>query len=70
MLVVVVLLLASSIAYVFREQVIMVVLEPYAAASGDQRLMYLNPAGGFSFIFLVTLYAAIAVTIPALRGSW
>lgn len=31
-----------------------------------QKLMYLTPAGGFTFIFLVSIYAGLALTIPLL----
>lgn len=55
-------LLASSIAYQFRDLLIAVVLAPI----GDQKLVYLTPAGGFSFIFQITMYAGAVVTAPAL----
>lgn len=55
-------LLASSIAYSFRDLLVAVVLAPI----GDQKLVYLTPAGGFSFIFQITMYAGAVVTAPAL----
>lgn len=55
-------LLTSSIAYSFRDILVAVVLAPI----GDQKLVYLTPAGGFSFIFQITMYAGAVVTAPAL----
>lgn len=55
-------LVLSSIAYYFREPLIDIVRKPL----GDQQLVYLTPAGGFSFIFSVTMYAAMVVTAPFL----
>ena len=55
-------LVASSIAYSFRELLVAIVLAPI----GDQKLVYLTPAGGFSFIFQITMYAGAVVTAPAL----
>lgn len=56
----VVLIVASALAYNVREQLVSIVLSPI----GDQKLVYLTPAGGFSFIFQVTLYAGMLVTAP------
>lgn len=55
-------LVLSSVAYYFREPLIDIVTKPL----GDQQLVYLTPAGGFSFIFSVTMYAAMVVTAPFL----
>lgn len=55
-------LVSSSIAYSFRDILVAVVLAPI----GDQKLVYLTPAGGFSFIFQITMYAGAVVTAPAL----
>ena len=51
---------AASVAYNYKDQLIAFLLQPL----GDQKLIYLNPGGGFSFIFSVTLYVGAAVTIP------
>ena len=55
-----VLIVASALAYYVREQLVSVVLSPI----GQQQLVYLTPAGGFAFIFQVTLYAGMLVTAP------
>lgn len=55
-------IVASSVAYTFRDLLVAVVLAPI----GDQKLVYLTPAGGFSFIFQITMYAGAVVTAPAL----
>lgn len=59
-----ILLVASSLVYVYRSSIIPVVLQPLSATFGDQKLMYLNPAGGFNFIFLISIYAGLAVVAP------
>jgi len=56
------LIVAGSTAYVFKDQILSVLLEPL----GGQKLMYLNPAGGFSFILMVSIYAGIAFSAPLL----
>ncbi len=63
---VVVLLGASSMVYVYREYIIPVILAPYRSAFGEEQLMYLNPAGGFNFIFFISIYAGLAATLPVL----
>ena len=55
-----VLIVASALAYYVREQLVSVILSPI----GKQQLVYLTPAGGFAFIFQVTLYAGMLVTAP------
>lgn len=65
-LVATVLLLASSLVYAFRAQIIPIILRPYELAFGAEKLMYLNPAGGFSFIFFISIYLGLAITIPVL----
>ena len=55
-----VLIVASALAYNVREQLVSVVLSPI----GDQQLVDLTPAGGFAFIFQITLYAGMLVTAP------
>lgn len=56
----VVFILLSSLAYSVKDQLVSFVLSPL----GDQKLVYLTPAGGFSFIFLITLYAGALLTAP------
>lgn len=53
---------ASSVAYNYKDQLIAFLLKPL----GNEKLIYLNPGGGFSFIFTVTMYVGAAVTIPFL----
>ncbi|MEO5949941.1 MAG: twin-arginine translocase subunit TatC [Candidatus Saccharimonadales bacterium] len=50
----------SSIAYNYKDQLIAFLLKPL----GNEKLIYLNPGGGFSFIFTVTMYVGAAITIP------
>ncbi len=52
----------SLVAYSVRDVLIDIVLTPI----GHQKLVYLTPAGGFNFIFSITMYAAAIVTIPFL----
>lgn len=59
-----ILLAASSLVYVYRETIIPVILQPLALTFEDQKLMYLNPAGGFNFIFLISIYGGLAVAVP------
>lgn len=59
-----ILLVASSLVYVYRSSIIPIILQPLTLTFGDQKLMYLNPAGGFSFIFLISIYAGIAAVVP------
>ena len=53
---------ASSLAYTFRDPIISTLLAPLQG----QKLIYLNPAGGFSFIFLISMYVGLAFTTPLL----
>ncbi len=62
MLVGLVFFVLSIVAYSVRNQLVDIVRQPL----GDQTLVYLTPAGGFSFIFSVTMYAALVVTAPYL----
>ncbi len=55
-------IIASSIAYNYKDPLIAFLLKPL----GSEKLVYLNPGGGFSFIFTVTMYVGAAVTIPFL----
>lgn len=53
---------ASAVAYNYRDWLIDIVLKPL----GDQKLVYLTPAGGFTFIFQITLYVGAVVAAPLL----
>ncbi len=61
-LVVGVLIVAASLAYVFREPIISALMAPL----DGRQLQYLTPGGGFMFIFNVAFFAGLAVTIPVL----
>lgn len=52
--------LFSILAYMVYDRIVGTLLLPLHG----QKLTYLNPAGGFSFIMSVTLWAAFAATIP------
>ncbi len=52
----------ACLAYSFQEQLIPLLLNPL----GGEKLVYLNPAGGFNFIFLVSIYAGMALSFPVL----
>lgn len=56
------LVVASTIAYQFREQLVSVIVAPLHG----EKLIYLNPGGGFSFIFTICLYFGALVTIPVI----
>lgn len=53
---------ASCLAYFYREPLLALLLSPLDGRS----LVYLNPAGGFNFIFLVSMYVGMAATAPLL----
>jgi len=55
-------IVTSALAYQFRDALVNIVLAPI----GHQKLVYLTPAGGFNFIFQVTMYAGAVVTAPVL----
>lgn len=65
-LLIAILLAASSLVYVYRAAIIPVILQPLTLTFEDQKLMYLNPAGGFNFIFLISIYGGLAVVVPFL----
>lgn len=58
----VVFLVASSLAYNFREALLAVVMAPLHG----QKLSYLTPAGGFSFIFQISMYTGLFASLPVL----
>lgn len=51
---------ASALAYQVRDQLVDIVLAP----AGQLKLVYLTPAGGFSFIFQITMYVGMLATAP------
>lgn len=53
-------LLASALAYQFRELLVNIVLSPI----DHQKLVYLTPGGGFSFIFQIMIYAGLLAAAP------
>lgn len=55
-------IIASALAYQYRDILIHLVLSPL----GSQKLIFLTPAGGFSFIFQITMYAGAVVAAPVL----
>jgi len=55
-------ILGACLAYSFQGPVIDAVLAPLHG----QKLVYLNPAGGFSFIFMISIYAGVALAFPIL----
>lgn len=55
-------IVSSAVAYQFRDALVAAVLAPL----GHEKLIYLTPGGGFSFIFQVTMYAGLLVTAPFL----
>lgn len=52
--------IAASLAYAVRDPLVAIVLAPI----GSEKLIYLTPGGGFTFIFQIAIYAAILVTAP------
>jgi len=55
-------IIGASLAYAFQGPVIDAVLSPLKG----EKLIYLNPAGGFSFIFMVSIYSGVALAFPIL----
>jgi sec-independent protein translocase protein TatC len=55
-------IVGACLAYYFQQPVIDAVLAPLHG----QKLVYLNPAGGFSFIFMISIYAGLALAMPVL----
>ena len=53
-------LVGSSLAYVYRKELLALILSPL----GDQKLVYLTPGGGFSFIFQISIYAGLLLAAP------
>lgn len=57
-----VLIVASTVAYMYRQPFISLLLSPL----DGRQLQYLTPGGGFGFIFGVVFYAGFAAAIPIL----
>ena len=57
-----VLLVGCAGGYAVNEHLLKILLAPL----GNERLVYLNPGGGFDFIFTVSLYFAIIVSLPVI----
>lgn len=55
-------IIGASLAYTYQSTLIPLLLNPL----GGEKLVYLNPAGGFSFIFMISIYAGIALAFPVL----
>ena len=55
-------IIGACLAYSYQETLIPLLLDPLKG----EKLVYLNPAGGFSFIFQISLYAGIALAFPVL----
>lgn len=55
-----VLIVASALGFQFKDFLINAVMAPL----NGQQLIYLTPGGGFSFIFTVSLYFGVLITIP------
>lgn len=55
-------IIGASLAYTYQSTLIPLLLNPLQG----EKLVYLNPAGGFSFIFMISIYAGIALAFPIL----
>ncbi len=53
-------LIVSSVAYNYHDQLVQIVMAPL----NGEKLVYLTPGGGFSFIFQITLYAGMIAAAP------
>ncbi len=56
------LILASAVGFHFKDYLVKFVVAPL----GGEKLVYLTPGGGFSFIFTVCLYFGALLTIPVI----
>lgn len=52
----------ACLAYSYQDQIVPMLLGPL----GGQKLVYLTPGGGFSFVLMITVYAGLAVCFPIL----
>lgn len=55
-------IVAGTLVYVYHDFFVKLVMEPL----NGQKLIYLTPTGGFSFIFMVTFYVTILLILPFL----
>lgn len=55
-------LIVGSLTYYYHDFFIKIVMAPL----GTQKLVYLSPAGGFSFVFMVTFYISLLFILPFL----
>ena len=55
-------IIGSVVSYLYLDQIVHLLLAPLEG----RKLIYLNPAGGFSFVFIVSIYAGIALAVPLL----
>lgn len=55
-------LVVGGVTYNYHDFFIKLVMAPL----GEEKLVYLNPAGGFNFIFMVTFYATMLIMTPFL----
>lgn len=53
---------AASVAFSYKDWLLDVLMRPLEG----EKLIYLTPAGGFSFIFQVSMYAGLVVAVPVL----
>ena len=56
-------LLGGAIAYPFFDQIVNVIVAPLGP---DHQLVYLTPAGAFSFIIQVCMYAGVIIALPVI----
>src|SRR5687768_9701066 len=61
-LILLVFVVASSLAYNYRDNLLGVIMAPLEGA----KLIYLTPGGGFNFIFQISLYAGLLAAAPML----
>lgn len=54
------LIASSALTYSYHDVLLKVIMAPLH----EEKLIYLTPGGGFSFIFLISLYAGLLATIP------
>lgn len=56
------LVLFTGVGFIIRDQLIDIILSP----AGTQDFIYTSPVGGFDFIFRVSLYFGLVISIPVL----
>ena len=55
-------LIAGTLVYTYHDFFVKIIMQPL----NGQKLIYLTPTGGFSFIFMVTFYVTILLILPFL----